>query len=151
MLSKVVSSTIFKVFGMTRPGIEPRSPGPLANTLTAGPMSRNHGQANASRIILICQEIFQNYGTLEELNSDDGLPFTYLPFKQFLVDWTGKYRLSSVAFPQSDGRAELAGKTAKRIVNGITERLGSLDNDQAARAILQYQNTPIHNIGLSTT
>ena len=39
MLSKVVSSSIFKVFGMTRPGIEPRSPGPLANTLTAGPMS----------------------------------------------------------------------------------------------------------------
>ena len=37
MLSKVVSSSIFKVFGMTRPGIEPRSPGPLANTLTAGP------------------------------------------------------------------------------------------------------------------
>ena len=25
---------------MTRPGIEPRSPGPLANTLTAGPMSQ---------------------------------------------------------------------------------------------------------------
>ena len=24
---------------MTRPGIEPRSPGPLANTLTASPMS----------------------------------------------------------------------------------------------------------------
>ena len=23
---------------MTRPGIEPRSPGPLANTLTAGPI-----------------------------------------------------------------------------------------------------------------
>ena len=40
MLSKVVSSTIFKVFGMTRPGIEPRSPGPLANTLTAGHISR---------------------------------------------------------------------------------------------------------------
>ena len=33
-----VSSTIFKVFGMTRPGIEPRSPGPLANTL---PTSRS--------------------------------------------------------------------------------------------------------------
>ena len=29
----MVSSSIFKVFGMTRPGIEPRSPGPLANTL----------------------------------------------------------------------------------------------------------------------
>ena len=29
----------FWAFGMTRPGIEPRSPGPLANTLTARPMS----------------------------------------------------------------------------------------------------------------
>ena len=36
VLSKEVSSTIFKVFGMTRPGIEPRSPGPLANTLPRG-------------------------------------------------------------------------------------------------------------------
>ena len=31
--------TIFWVFGMTRPGIEPRSPGLLANTLTIMPMS----------------------------------------------------------------------------------------------------------------
>ena len=29
----------FWVFGMTQPGIEPRSPRPLANTLTARPMS----------------------------------------------------------------------------------------------------------------
>ena len=29
MLSKAVSSTIFKIFGMTRPRIEARSPGPL--------------------------------------------------------------------------------------------------------------------------
>ena len=40
VLSKEVSSTIFKVFGMTRPGIEPRSPGSLANTLPTRPMSR---------------------------------------------------------------------------------------------------------------
>ena len=33
VLSKEVSSTIFKVFDMTRPGIEPRSPGPLAKIL----------------------------------------------------------------------------------------------------------------------
>ena len=39
VLSKGVSSTIFKVFGMMLPGIEPRSPGPLANTLPSRPMS----------------------------------------------------------------------------------------------------------------
>ena len=32
VFSKEVSSTIFKVFGMTWPGTEPKSPGPLANT-----------------------------------------------------------------------------------------------------------------------
>ena len=41
MLSKEVSSTIFKVFGMTRSGIEPRSPGSLANTQPIRPMSRS--------------------------------------------------------------------------------------------------------------
>ena len=40
VLSKEVSSTIFKVFGMTRPGIEHRSLGPLANTLPTRPMGR---------------------------------------------------------------------------------------------------------------
>ena len=34
MLSKEASSIIFLVFGMTRPGIAPSSPGPLTNTLT---------------------------------------------------------------------------------------------------------------------
>ena len=38
VLSKDVSSIIFKVFGMTRPGIEPRSPRPLANSQLARPM-----------------------------------------------------------------------------------------------------------------
>ena len=35
----VASSTIFGIFGMTQPGIEPMSPGPLANTQTIVPMS----------------------------------------------------------------------------------------------------------------
>ena len=33
----IASSTIFWVFGMTRPGIEPSSLGPLANTITIMP------------------------------------------------------------------------------------------------------------------
>ena len=47
----------------------------------------SHGQANASRLISICWDIFQTYGTPEELSSDGGPPFTSLPFKQFLHDW----------------------------------------------------------------
>ena len=40
VLSKEVSSTILKVFGITQPEIEHRSPGPLANTLATRPVSR---------------------------------------------------------------------------------------------------------------
>ena len=40
VLSKVASSTIFWVFGMTQTGIEPRSPGSLANNLTLTPLFR---------------------------------------------------------------------------------------------------------------
>ena len=39
VLSKEASSTIFYVFGMTRPRIERRSSGPFANSLTIMPMS----------------------------------------------------------------------------------------------------------------
>ena len=38
VLSKVTSSTIFWVFGLTQPGIKPQSPGPLVNTLLIRPM-----------------------------------------------------------------------------------------------------------------
>ena len=50
VLSKEVSSTIFRDFGMTRPGIEPGSPGPLANTLPNRPKSR--------LLIRICIDIY---------------------------------------------------------------------------------------------
>ena len=52
VLSKEVSSTIFKVFGMTRPGIEPRSPGPLVNTLLTRQMCPN-GAVMVHTVLLV--------------------------------------------------------------------------------------------------
>ena len=48
MLSKDVSSTIFWVFGMTRLGTEPQSPGPLESTLH----TRLMGQMHANKWLL---------------------------------------------------------------------------------------------------
>ena len=42
---------------MTRPGIEPRSPGPLANTLTARPIV----QVNFCFICLMALQLFMGY------------------------------------------------------------------------------------------
>ena len=59
--------------------------------------------------------------------------------------------LNTVAYPQSNNRVEFAVKSAKRIISGNTAQGKSLDNDRATRAILQYRNMPIQNIGLFPT
>ena len=107
------------------------------------------GHATTSELMSICRQLFQTYGTPEEISTDGGPPFTSSIFQEFLHTWCVRHRLSSVAYPQSNGRAELAVKTAKRIVNGNTDSQGSLNNDKIAQAILQYRNTPIQGIGLS--
>ena len=56
MVSKATSSTIFWVFGVTRPEIEPRSPGSLANTLLIRPMAQythNHGKLRGIKIVIL--------------------------------------------------------------------------------------------------
>ena len=59
-----------------------------------------------------------------------------------LCKWGIRHRLSSVSFPSSNGRAELAVKTAKRLLMDNISPNGSLDNDGMVRALLVYRNTP---------
>ena len=106
-------------------------------------------QAKAEKLITICRSLFETYGAPDEISSDGGPPFSAHQFQRFLISWDVKHRVSSVAYPQSNGRAELAVKAAKRIIYGNTGPHGSINNDKAARAVLQYRNTPIQGIGLS--
>ena len=52
-------------------------------------------------------------------------------------------------YPQSNGRAELGVKAAKRIIHNNVASDGSLNTDNAARALLAYRNTPLPDIHLS--
>ena len=105
--------------------------------------------ASSEKVITICRELFQAYGVFDELSTDGGPQFTSDAFQQFLKNWNVKHRLSSVAYPQSNGRAELAVKTAKRLIMANSGPRGSLDTDRVVQAVLQYRNTPIQSIGLS--
>ena len=97
----------------------------------------------------VFRDLFMAYGVSEELSTDGGPQFTAEAFQQFLRLWGVDHRLSSAIYPQSNGRAEVAVKTAKRIIHNNHSPDGGLNTDKAARAILQYRNTPLPDIGLS--
>ena len=58
-------------------------------------------------------------------------------------------RISSAYYPQSNGRAEAAVKTSKRLLRDNTGPGGTLDTDKMSMALLQYLNTPLRDINRS--
>ena len=93
---------------------------------------------------------FSTYGVPEELATDGGPPFNSGEYKAFLRKWDVQLRLSSAYYPQSNGRAEAAVKSAKRILLGNINRVtGELDTDAAARAIMTHRNTPAQDTGIA--
>jgi transposase InsO family protein len=106
-------------------------------------------EATSQQLISACRSIFTAYGVAEEVSTDGGPQFTSHAFRTFLKHWGVAHRLSSAYYPQSNGRAELGVKSAKRIIRDNMLPNGSLDSDKAARAILQHRNTPLADLGMS--
>lgn len=95
------------------------------------------------------RKLFATYGISDELSSDGGPEFTATLTRNFLKSWGVHHRISSVAYPHSNCRAELGVKQAKRIISSSTGHNGDLATDQLQRAILQYRNNPNPETGIS--
>lgn len=59
------------------------------------------------------------------------------------------HRLTSVAFAHANTRAELAMKSAKRLLRDHMSPTGGMDNGAVTRAVLTHRSTPDRDTGLS--
>jgi len=66
----------------------------------------------------------------------------------FTKEWVFKHVMSSPTYPQSNGKAESAVKSMKKIIEAAWTQ-HHLDKDRLVRALLQYRNTPSRRDGLS--
>lgn len=107
------------------------------------------GNASANTLVSTLREWFMIFGAPKELASDGGPAFMAEVTQSFMKNWGIRHRLSSVAFPHSNCRAEVAVKTAKRLIRDNVGPHGSLDTDKFACALMQYRNTPLQAVNLS--
>ena len=95
------------------------------------------------------RDIFTRYGRPDEIETDGGPQYQAEEFKKFLRTWGINQRVSSPYYAQSNGRSELAVKSAKRMLRDNINPDGSTNNNKVASAVLQYHNTPLQNSPLS--
>ena len=96
-------------------------------------------EAGATGLCTALRRMMVTFGVPEEISSDGGPEFIAGETQAFLKRWGISHRCSSAYHPSSNGRAELAVKTTKRLIMDNIGHDGKLDNDRMVRALLTHR------------
>ena len=88
--------------------------------------------------------MFARYGVPDVLVSDNGPQFSSEEFAAFAKKWRFEHITSSPHYPQSNGKAENAVRTIKRLFTKCRE-----SNCSEFLALLDWRNTPTEGLGSS--
>ena len=100
-------------------------------------------RATADDVINNCRKAFADTAAPTRFYADNGPQFKAKKFKKFCKDWGIKLITSSPRYPQSNGDAEAAVKSMKKLVRRCwNPRTGAVDPDKWAKGLLQFRNTP---------
>ena len=99
-------------------------------------------EAGSQGLCKALRRLFVTFGVPVEISTDGGPEFIAGETMDFFKRWGIRHRLSSVSLPSSNGRAELAVKSTKRLLMDNVSPNGDLDNDKMMRALLTQRNTP---------
>ena len=103
----------------------------------------------ANALVRLLRSYLATFGVPKEISSDGGPEFTAFVTQDFMRKWDIKHCVSSAYFPQSNGRAKVAVKAAKRFLMSNISSNGDLNNDSFLRALLQLRNSPDPDCDLS--
>ena len=95
------------------------------------------------------RKVIATFGIPEEISSDGGPEFIAMETQDLFKCFGIKHRLSSAYLPQSNGRAEVAVKMSKRLLEDNMTIDGTLNTNKMVRALLQQRNTPDRDCKLS--
>ena len=104
----------------------------------------NVNKANTSGVTKALKAMYARYGVPDTLVTDNGPQFASAEFTSFSKTWKFEHITSSPRYPQSNGKAENAVKTVKRLFQKCKET-----GQSEFRALLDWRNTPSEGVGTS--
>ena len=97
---------------------------------------------DSKNVIKVLRQYFSVFGVAESICSDGATVYTSHEMVQFCKTWGIQQKISSAYHPSANRRAEVAVKSAKRLIRDNVGPGGNLNTNQFAQALLCHRNTP---------